>query len=54
LLTYIQHRLQEWEHLGVKTAADGSRLIAHTPRDGYQRDEDASTKFAAAGSVGAP
>ena len=33
MLTYIQHRLQEWEHLGVKTAADGSRLIAHTPRD---------------------
>lgn len=33
MLTYLEHRLREWEHLGVKTAADGSRVIAHTPRD---------------------
>ncbi len=33
LLTNIEHRLREWEHLGVKTSADGARLIAHTPRD---------------------
>jgi hypothetical protein len=33
VIEHILQRFHEWEHLGTKLASDGSRLIAHTPRD---------------------
>ena len=33
MIEHILKRFQEWDHLGTKVAPDGSRLIAHTPRD---------------------
>jgi hypothetical protein len=33
MIEHILQRFREWEHLGVKVSGDGSRLVAHTPRD---------------------
>src|SRR5688572_17356978 len=33
MLESILKRIDEWKRLGYKDSADGSRLIAHTPRD---------------------
>ncbi|NBV24712.1 MAG: hypothetical protein EBS05_22685 [Proteobacteria bacterium] len=33
MIEHVLQRLQEWEHLGTRTADNGSRLVAHTPRD---------------------
>jgi hypothetical protein len=33
VIEHILQRFHEWDHLGTKVAADGSRLVAHIPRD---------------------
>ena len=33
MIEHILQRFHEWDHLGTKSADDGSRLVAHTPRD---------------------
>jgi hypothetical protein len=33
MIDHVLRRFREWEPLGTKAADDGSRLLAHTPRD---------------------